>query len=311
MPIMIAGAIVSAPAIVASMVVEWVTGWFDVDVDQRTNDWFNNEYPNFSSYTIEEVPQLYFAEAISCYYYVGYGYSLFDSNQVNYMTMEQYIYYFQQDYTEDEIYDFLETYTGNALKDDSSLPWRENMRKNISTLKNKFRNASVSADGINGSVEMLDYPEDTYFPYSDPQCQSLWNTIVADINANSAISGTYTGSMQCTTFANWRLWKYTGHGVRPNGTHGNGASMASDLATYYPDEYELSYTPKAGAIFSAGGVTGQHNHVGFVEKVDGDTMWVSDGNVGTHGIRLNYKWNIDFFNNTKYGGDVIYAIPKN
>lgn len=308
MPILIAGAVASAPVIVASMVIEWVTDWFDVDVDQRTTDWFNNEYPSFSAYTTEDVPQLYFAEAISCYYYVGYGYSLFDSNQTYYMTLDQYIYYFQQDYTEEEIYDFLETYTGNALEDDSSVPWRADMRKNISTLTSKFK--SASANGINGSVEMLDYPEDTYLPYSSAECQSLWSTIVADINANLSISKTYTNSMQCTTFANWRLWKYTGHGVRPDGTHGNGSTMAKNLADNYPEEYELSYTPKAGAIFSAGGITGQHNHVGFVEKVEGDIMWISDGNINGGGIRINYRWNIDYFNNTKYGGDVIYAIPK-
>lgn len=310
MPILIAGAVASAPVIVASMVIEWVTDWFDVDVDQRTTDWFNNEYPSFSAYTTEDVPQLYFAEAISCYYYVGYGYSLFDSNQTYYMTLDQYIYYFQQDYTEEEIYDFLETYTGNALEDDSSVPWRADMRKNISTLTSKFKSASASSNGINGTVEMLDYPEDTFLAYSSAECQNLWSTIVSDIKSNPAISNTWIGSMQCTTFANWRLWKYTGHGVRPDGGNGDGSTMAETLVNNYPDEYELSSSPKAGAIFSTGRINSSMNHVGFIEKVEGDIMWVSDGNVSGGGIRVNYRWNIDYFNNTKYRGDIIYAIPK-
>lgn len=138
MPVIAVATTAALPVIAVEMVIDWVKDWFDVDVEQRANEWFDSEYSTFQSYSVEEYPQIYFAEAISCYYYIGYGYSIFNEN----MTMDMYMYYFSQDYTEDEIYDMLETYTGNTLRDDSALPWRQNMRQNISSLTANFRNAS-------------------------------------------------------------------------------------------------------------------------------------------------------------------------
>lgn len=98
--------------------------------------------------------------------------------------------------------------------------------------------------------------------------------------------------------------------------------MANNLCREHSDQYYCMVdTPAPGAILSVGG--GTYGHVFFVEKVEGDTMWVSDGNVyngvgdgsraftGTDqtGMRINYPMNMSYFHRM-YGYNGVFAIPR-
>ena len=113
---------------------------------------------------------------------------------------------------------------------------------------------------------------------------------------------------QCTTFAWWRFYDTYGY---DSGARGNGKGNAKEVVDANPDKFYLSNAPAPGAVFSQQ----NHNHVGFIEKVDDTYIWESDGNVFFNGhrdgggIRINYKWTYeDFFR--FFGSDVTFAVPK-
>jgi surface antigen len=136
---------------------------------------------------------------------------------------------------------------------------------------------------------------------SAEEASSLWSQIA--IGNPFYTAGIINGydPRQCTTFAYWRFLKYYGY---PAGATGNGNQWAEQVVAAHPDKFVLSDNPAPGAIYSLYGGDNS-NHVGFVEKVEGDYMWISDGNVNNYGIRLNYKMAIAGFNS----GYVKYAVP--
>lgn len=190
------------------------------------------------------------------------------------------------------------------------------IRTSVKTEANEIYQAIKSSKyNVIGDDWAQNYEENTYYQPGSAEAIALWNQILADHNANpTAIAAGYWGNVawrQCTSFISWRLWKSVGHGT----ANGNGAQVAANLVAAYPNEFTLSSTPTAGAVFSTYG-TSSAGHVGYVEKVEGDYMWISDGNIGglnpgglesTSGIRINYKVNISNFARSHNGA--VYAIP--
>jgi surface antigen len=84
---------------------------------------------------------------------------------------------------------------------------------------------------------------------------------------------------QCTWFAWARFYEIYGYSP---GFRGSGYQCASQLAAAHPDKFELSSTPKAGAVFSL------YNHTGIVVSVSEDSITIQDGNLD--GV-TNYDWN--------------------
>jgi surface antigen len=84
---------------------------------------------------------------------------------------------------------------------------------------------------------------------------------------------------QCTWFAWHRFYEIYGYSP---GFTGSGYQCASQLAAAHPDKFELSSTPKAGAVFSL------YNHTGIVVSVSEDSITIQDGNLD--GV-TNYDWN--------------------
>lgn len=77
---------------------------------------------------------------------------------------------------------------------------------------------------------------------------------------------------QCTWFAWGRFYELYGYDP---GFSGDGSSCVKELVAAYPDKFERSSSPKAGAVFSAIG----HNHVGIVITVKDNTLTVQEGNL--------------------------------
>lgn len=77
---------------------------------------------------------------------------------------------------------------------------------------------------------------------------------------------------QCTWFAWGRFYEIYGYSP---GFTGDGYQCADQLVRTHPDKFEISSTPKVGAIYSAIG----KNHVGVVIGWDGTNITVQDGNL--------------------------------
>jgi len=139
------------------------------------------------------------------------------------------------------------------------------------------------------------------------QAMPLWNKISVGnplFACNISTDMKWGGPYQCTSFAWWRFKEYYGDSYR-NGD-GNGFCWAWQVCERNPGKFELSTSPAPGAIFSLYG--SGHNHVGFVEKVEGSTFWISEGNYNVGGIRLNYPiYSISQL--TGGYGNVIFAVP--
>ena len=205
------------------------------------------------------------------------------------------------DYKTDESFSNLEVYLGIEID---------------STRRSTIVAYAKQIKGHISSEQMLaEYDENTNLSYDTNECQELWDRIFEDIKNNPNVLGHGNNDRdnpQCTDFAEWRLWLATGCGT----AGGNGKDVVQYLCSHpsYRDKFELSSTPKAGAIFSVDNGT-KWGHVGYVEAVDEDYIWISDGNIKLngqeHGIRINAKFSKDYFFNQKYGGCTIqFAVPK-
>jgi surface antigen len=118
---------------------------------------------------------------------------------------------------------------------------------------------------------------------------------------------------QCTWFAWGRFYEI--YGFSPSFT-GNGYQCVSQLLAAHGDQFELSTTPAAGAVFSSDAA---HNHVGIVLDYDEKTgiLTIQEGNLD--GVS-NSNWNeaINDYRTIKVTqsdmkamyGNVTYAVPK-
>lgn len=124
-----------------------------------------------------------------------------------------------------------------------------------------------------------------------------------------AVPGNPFAIPQCTWFAWARFYQVYGY---DSGARGNGNSNARQIVAAHPDKFQMSSSPAPGAVFSIYSgpyILPQYGHVGFVEAVEGDTMWVSEGNV-----TLNGKTGVMWFHKVSVSQwasqyQIEYAVP--
>ncbi|MHC6180535.1 SH3 domain-containing protein [Clostridium sp. JNZ X4-2] len=113
-----------------------------------------------------------------------------------------------------------------------------------------------------------------------PNIQSSAYTAVGNIFAKCG----YTG--QCTWFTYGRVLEKLGISL-PSEFYGNAVDWW--YANAKDNIYSYGSEPKANSIIVWGGGSVGYGHVGFVEEVDGDTVYFNEGNFN---IRGNYDGNI-------------------
>lgn len=168
--------------------------------------------------------------------------------------------------------------------------------------------------GYNGSL-VNSLRDDRFLAADSQMCSAIWEEAYRIGGGNpyyfSAVSAGYS-PRQCTVFAWYRFWQVYGYSGNPGGAFGNGKDWAMGVVHYHPDKFILSSTPAPGSIVSFPATAGNpYGHVGFIEKVDGDTVWYSDGNVNGGGIRLNTKMSAAKLAEDSCGheGCLVFAVP--
>lgn len=116
----------------------------------------------------------------------------------------------------------------------------------------------------------------------------------------------------CTYFVHWVLWKA---GVQPLPLPGTSASLKSVSGSVgrflklkggvYQEHaaYRKKYTPKPGDMYYQ---PNPSNHVGLIEKVDGQKIWTIDGNSGPAAYDERFDMS---FNKKLIGYGFIYRSP--
>lgn len=118
-----------------------------------------------------------------------------------------------------------------------------------------------------------------------------------------------TCAYQCTTYAKYRFTQVYGVTYDSNG---NGIEVAPNIvaSSNVSPYFQLTSTPTAGSIGSCT-TDSSAGHVFFVERVDGDTMWISEGNVENDtlpygGLWFNHPVSVSTYQNEKMA---TYANP--
>ncbi len=150
------------------------------------------------------------------------------------------------------------------------------------------------------------YPENTVSAVGEPTADEMWENYRTIGGGNGFYEENGDQYWQCTTFA-WARF-YEVYGFR-SGARGNGCLHAQEIVRAHPTWFTITYYPVPVATFSDEARNGNKaGHVGFVEEVEGQYIWFSEGNVGTRGgIRFNYKMSFEEFF-SRYP-DVIFASP--
>lgn len=115
---------------------------------------------------------------------------------------------------------------------------------------------------------------------------------------------------QCTYYAWSRFYQIYGY---DSGARGNARFNADEVVRAHPDAFELSSQPKSKSIFSASSGTWfpQYGHVGFIEKVQGNTIWISEGNVYINGVGGNIRtYQTTLSQLQAQYPDIVFANPK-
>lgn len=260
--------------------------------------WMEEDLPNLSDLTKEDYPSLKLAYAIS-YYYQAIGKESIFSLPGDFISI------FENRKT-DECLEIIQQQYG--------LEFSPDQEKALAALGEQLMintNPELVLYGVSGG-QLLDVPENTYYPGSDPRCATIWNEAYSIGGGNPyyyfAITGDWS-PRQCTTYAWYRFYQY--YGYSPGAT-GDGRSFAAEVVRAHSDRFVLRYAPAAGSIMSFP-PTGEniHGHVGFVEKVEGDYMWYSEGNYCGGGIRMNTKVSISSLTRARCGNSacIAYAVP--
>lgn len=117
---------------------------------------------------------------------------------------------------------------------------------------------------------------------------------------------------QCTWYAWSRFYQVYGY---DSGARGNGKENAREIVAKHGDKFVESSTPAPGGVISFDGAG--PGHVAFIEAVEGDTIWLFDGNYGGNGTLWLHKTTIKKYiaDNQAYGsgwnGNYTIAVPKN
>ncbi len=115
---------------------------------------------------------------------------------------------------------------------------------------------------------------------------------------------------QCTWFAWGRFYEVYGYDP---GFSGNGYQCVRELLNAHGDKFKYSTIPKAGAIGSS---DKEHNHVWFVQSVDGNNVTVQEGNLDgkTNDWDTAIKdWHTVTYTIAQlrsYYGNISFAVPK-
>lgn len=129
---------------------------------------------------------------------------------------------------------------------------------------------------------------------------------------------THAGNPFARPWCTWWAWNrfYEVYGY-DSGARGNGCTNVSEILRAHPDKFKSSTEPVAGAVFSVpagvlGGAAASAGHVGFVEKVEGDYIYTSEGGFsmtvgGTMGVAYCKYTKAQFF--AKYPG-ATFAVPR-
>lgn len=283
------------------------SGLFDQDeetIDQAFERWFQNDYPRLQELDEDMYPSLDTAYGISFYYQVTEGHSLFDEGG-------DFISIFLEDDPETAV---------SMAEDLYGIDIPDNQNTAIASLGDSL-SASTEPDSIIpflvephvSSGNLAAYPENTYYTGGDSRASAIWNEAFHIGGGNpfygNAMHDGYS-PRQCTTFAWYRFYQYYGYDCR---ARSDGRYFASSVVNAFPDRFVLTTYPAAGAIVSFPPTpTNSHGHVGFVEKVEGEYMWYSEGNYDGGGIRINTKVSISSITRAKCGNSacIYYAVPR-
>lgn len=192
---------------------------------------------------------------------------------------------------------------------------------NIYKLIHESRFYSTADTGIVGELfNETTYPENSSLIGNTSETSTFWNAMYAD-SANGSNFSVSPFNKQCVDISHWRFWAL--YETDWSGA-GNGCQCVGNIVSTFPDEthttpngyyFVNSTEPSGGAVFSRVKVE-PWGHTGMIEKVEGDYLWFTDGNVKISGInkgaRVNYKVKIgEFLNSSSYcAGGCTFAVPQ-
>ena len=286
---------------------DFYSGLFDQseeEIDQAFQRWMETDYPQLQNYSESAYPSLEMAYGISFYYQVIEGHSIFDEG-IDFISI----------FTEDDREKVIE-----EIENIYQIDVPDNQQSSIASLGDSLSEVTepdsiipLIVDTSQGSGDLALYPENTYYTGGDPRAAAIWREAYHIGGGNPfyyfAIHGGWSPN-QCTTFAWYRFYQVYGYDC---GARSDGRYFAASVVNSHPDRFSLQYYPAAGAVVSfPPTATNSHGHVGFVEKVEGDYLWYSEGNYDGGGIRLNTKMNISSLTRAKCGSSwcIAYAVPK-
>lgn len=282
---------------------EVLTGLFGDDIEDLNEDfqiWLDEDFPVLDGMNEETHPSLSLAYGISYYYQVIQHQSVF-SVSTDYMNM----------FTNDDPAVCISQFTASY-----GIEINESQLDSLNALGSQLRFSmnfnNYGVFSVSGG-QLLPVDENTYYPGSDARAAEMWQEAFSIGGGNpyyyAAINGKWS-PRQCTTFAWYRFYQYYGYDC---GARGEGKVYANQVVATHPDAFRLSSMPTPGSIVSFPGTEeNSHGHVAFVEKVDGEYMWYSEGNYDNGGIRLNHRTSISALHQYYCGGAtacLVYAVP--
>lgn len=261
------------------------------EIEQRTEEWRALQYPNFEEYSIEEVPLLNYAKAISCYYYIKYDHNLI---AVTGLTYDEYIENFKTG-SDSNIVTTINNLYGLQFDEDDITAIRQ--------LADSFEsNESITIDTENPlGTESVDY--------SRAETLSVIYPILNQASAQGGFSysPSYQRNMiQCVDISRYFLW--VKWGVQSGG--GNGRHIVQTTYNINSSRFTITHTWTAGTIFSVYGLD-SYGHTGYVDAVD-----LANGMVClTEAWGSNYtvhvkKWYTLSYLYSYYGTDWSFLVPK-
>jgi hypothetical protein len=138
-------------------------------------------------------------------------------------------------------------------------------------------------------------------PFTDGEYDDLaFRQQYNDELMNTAAEGNFSyyfevdpSAMQCVDLVKYLFYKQ--YGLTPPSANGNAFVLMA--AAMYPSEFIISSTPQDGVFFSC--MTGDsYGHTGYINRIDGDTIYVTECNVitstGTK-VRINYAMSYSEF----------------
>jgi surface antigen len=275
-----------------------------VALEDALKEWQSTDGLELETHYSPGCSSFYLAEAVSFYYYNQTGRSIVqDGNWTNYLNC------FSATDTV-TIYDLMRVQYG--YDPDGSI------KEKIGELGNSLLAAGISrnnstdlkAFGFEGTTGCT-ATENTMIMTTDPMNDFIWQQAYVIGGGNPFYYAAKAGlwdPRQCTTFAWYRFYQYYGY---DSGARGSGYIDAEQVVAAHPDKFILSSDPAPGSIVSFPRTYGPDGHVGFIEKVEGSIVWLSDGNWGKGNIRLNKKTSVQELDAyyCMNGDRIKYAVP--